>query len=68
MEDKSHLLKEHYSYEVYSLIETASPNSLKELEDMLNDMELMSSNDAVFIIDENNKFLNFLILPPIFIV
>ena len=59
MEDKSHLLKEHYSYEVYSLIETASPNSLKELEDMLNDMELMSSNDAVFIIDENNKFLNF---------
>lgn len=59
MEDKSHLLKEHYSYEVYSLIETDSPNSLKELEDMLNDMELMSSNDAVFIIDENNKFLNF---------
>ena len=59
MEDKSNLLKNHYSYEVYSLIETTSPNSLKELENMLNDMELMSSNDAVFIIDENNKFLNF---------
>lgn len=59
MEDKSNLLKSHYSYEVYSLIETTSPNSLKELENMLNDMELMSSNDAVFIIDENKKFLNF---------
>ena len=59
MEDKSHLLKEHYSYEVYSLIETTSPTSLKEVENMLNGMELMSPNDAVFIIDENNKFLNF---------
>lgn len=58
MEDKSSTLKKHYTYEVTSMIETQSPSNLEELKNMLNKMELMSTNDAVFII-YNNEFINF---------
>lgn len=59
MEDKSTILREHYTYEVNYLIQASKPQNLEELEKVLNQIDFISSKDAVFIIDESNNFINF---------
>ncbi len=59
MDDKSVLLRKHYTNEITSLINNTQPQTRKELYDILKSIELMSDNDSVFIIDEKNNFINF---------
>lgn len=59
MEDKSRILKEHYIYEVNSIIENYHPSTKDSLKQLLNNMDLISEKDTVFLIDENGKFDNF---------
>ena len=59
MEDKSTILREHYTYEVNYLIQASNPQNLEELEKVLNQIDFISPKDSVFIIDENNNFINF---------
>ena len=59
MQEKSNILKQHYTLVVNSIIENANPKNIEELKKLINDMELVSAKDAVFLIDEKNEFINF---------
>lgn len=59
MEDKSKVLKEHYTYEVNSIVENNNPRTIDELKSLLNEMDLITAKDAVFLIDKDNNFDNF---------
>lgn len=59
MEDKSRVLKEHYTYEVNWIVEHGNPKNKEELIELINGMDLISKNDSVFLINSNNEFVNF---------
>ncbi len=59
MEDKSEVLRQHYIYEVNSIVNNYFPSNIEDLKKLLSTMELISPKDAVFLIDENNNFINF---------
>lgn len=59
MQEKSNILKQHYTLEVNSIIENTNPKNIEELKKLINDMELVSAKDAVFLIDEKDEFINF---------
>ncbi|MBQ8298598.1 MAG: HAMP domain-containing protein [Clostridia bacterium] len=59
MQEKSDILKEHYTLEVNSIIENTKPRNINELKEVVNNMDLVSTKDAVFLIDNNNEFINF---------
>ena len=58
MQEKSDILKQHYTLEVNSIIGNTNPRNIDELKNVINDMELVSVKDAVFLIN-NNEFVNF---------
>ena len=60
MQEKSNILKEHYTIEVQSMIENAKPNNIDDLKNTLNTMSFISEKDCVFLIDseDNVHYLN----------
>lgn len=59
MDDKSSILKEHYTFAVKDLISNSSATTLLELQNDLNKINFINENDEVFLITENNEFINF---------
>ena len=59
MTDKSLILKEHYINEINNLTKTSSISNTEELKTNLNNIKFIGENDQVFLIDENNNFINF---------
>lgn len=59
MQEKSDILKQHYTLEVNSIVENSNPRNIDELKNIINKMDLVSANDSVFLIDNNNEFINF---------
>lgn len=59
MDDKSSILKEHYTYAINDLFESASISSEEELIQHLNKINFINKNDAVFYINSNDEFVNF---------
>ena len=59
MEDKSDILKEHYLFAVNDLMADSYPKTMTELQNNLNKINFINENDEVFLIDENNQFINF---------
>lgn len=55
MDDKSTILHRHYTVEVNTLIENYNPQNIEDLYTTLSQMEFISPNDSVFILDENNQ-------------
>lgn len=55
MDDKSMILHRHYTSEINTLIENEKPQNIEELYSTLSKIEFISSNDSVFILDENNN-------------
>ena len=55
MQEKSNILKEHYTIEVQSMIENANPTNLDELKDLLSTMAFISDKDCVFLVDSANN-------------
>lgn len=54
MQEKSSILKEHYTLEVKSMIENAKPRNIEDLKEVLSEMSFISTEDMVFLIDKNN--------------
>ncbi|MBQ9279589.1 MAG: HAMP domain-containing histidine kinase [Clostridia bacterium] len=59
LEDKAKVLSEHYRQEIQSVISYSNINSIDSLKEVLSNLEFISPNDAVFLIDENGEFINF---------
>lgn len=59
LDDKAKVLKNHYTQKIDSLISYNDVDSVEELKSLLKEIEFISANDAIFIIDENNTFDNF---------
>ena len=59
MGDKSSILKEHYTFAVKDLISTSSASTLEELQNDLNKISFINEKDEVFLINQNNEFINF---------
>ena len=59
MDDKSQVLAKHYKYEIDALMKNNEINSIEALEQYLPSIAFISKNDWVFIIDENENFVNF---------
>ncbi len=58
MQEKSTILKEHYTLEVQSMIENSKPENIDELKELLDEMTFISKEDAVFLIDANEEVHN----------
>ena len=59
MEDKSLILKEHYTFAVNDILENSKIYNIEDLKTKLNKINFISENDDVFLIDEKNHFINF---------
>lgn len=59
MEEKSKILKEYYTYEVTTIVDNIESLDMSTLKQRLNQMEFISENDRVFLIDSNNNLINF---------
>lgn len=59
MEDKSSILKSHYTYAVKNIISSSAPITIEELESNLNRVDFINSKDSIYLIDDNNNFINF---------
>lgn len=55
MQEKSNILKEHYTLEVQSMIENTNPQNLEELKNVFIDMSFISNNDTLFLIDSSDE-------------
>lgn len=59
LEDKSIVLQKHYNDTISEDVQNANPQTMEELQNLLMDIHFISENDEVFLIDENNNFINF---------
>lgn len=59
LEDKSIVLQKHYNDTISEDVQNANPKTIEELQNFLMDIHFISENDEVFLIDENNNFINF---------
>ena len=59
MEDKSSILKSHYTDAVKNIISSSAPITIEELESNLNKVDFINSKDSIYLIDDNNNFINF---------
>ncbi len=60
MQEKSNILKEHYTIEIKSMIENGNPTNLDDLKSILSTMSFISEKDCVFLLDSagNEHYLN----------
>lgn len=59
LEDKSIVLQKHYNDTISEDVKEANPQNISELQEFLKGVHFISKNDDVFLIDENNNFINF---------
>ena len=69
LQEKSDILKEHYTLEVQSVIENAQPQNIEDLEKCLSTMKLISDNDTVFLLDSSEEvhYLNDVLVSDFFL-
>jgi len=59
LEDKSIVLQKHYNDTISETVKETKPQTMEELQNILLNIHFISENDEVFLIDENNNFINF---------